>query len=68
MTNKFKLLESVLAPAVDGGCSNAYEIVRYAIKTKPLEARLTHFTLNDLEKVLSSLSKKWEKEIIKATE
>ena len=67
MTNKLKLLESVLAPAVDGGCSNAYEIVRYAIKSKPLEARLTHFTLNDLEKVLAPLSKKWEKQITEVT-
>ena len=67
MNKKSKLLEGIFAPAVDGGCSDAYRIVLLTLGGLPIEAKRISFTLNELYQALLPLSDKWQKEIDKAT-
>lgn len=65
MNKKEKMLKSLFAVAVDGGCSNAYELIIRVMEQMPVEAKKVPFTLLELHNALLPLSKKWEKEIKK---
>lgn len=59
-----KELKKWLATAIDGGCSNAYAVLLNNDE-QILPIINEKITIRELIPILSSLSDKWEKEIIK---